>query len=61
MKFEKEAIKDGQTCPFCGEVECIESDSIAEFDGNSCFLDVVCIKCEKEWREKYKLNKVVPR
>lgn len=56
--FLEEAVKNGDTCPFCG-YEGIESeDGSQNFDGNHCSLKVYCLDCDESWVENYKLYRL---
>ena len=53
LSEEEYVAKEGGICPWC------ESKDIcggaAEFDGDYCWLNVVCDACNKEWTDLYSL------
>lgn len=60
MKHKTEAIETGQTCPYCARKDCIESTSpTPDISNQEVFNNVVCVDCNKEWREVYTLTNVV--
>jgi len=56
MPFKNTAIKNGNTCPYCGEEAQGESTGLPEIDTNKVFLNMVCLECDKEWREIFTLT-----
>ena len=56
MKFKKEHVAEGTTCPFCGEEDVI-GDSI-DVMGNKVTQDVRCSSCDKQWQDEFVLTSI---
>ena len=49
-------VDEGENCPVCNS-RAIESTGIPSIEGNLVTLDMVCVDCDSEYKEYYKLYK----
>ncbi len=48
----------GGHCPYCNSKD-IEAYGSVDLDGNGCTQRVICLTCDKEWLDLYRLVDII--
>ena len=58
-RFEKQYVKTGKGCPFCGPDANVDGDNV-EVDDVYASQEVACTTCGAEWTDIYRLVSINP-